>query len=115
VVELLERRARVDYYDPLVPSISIDEHQVMLSLAKPDPDLYDAILLNIRHPDVDYEWLRQAALVVDPSGRYNLRQRHAPAPAMDGDAAWPRSADGDQSGEPERRVAEGRSAFKVGG
>jgi nucleotide sugar dehydrogenase len=114
VVELLRRRARVDYYDPLIPSIGIDEHQVMLSVNEPDPQLYDAVLVNTKHPGIDYEWLAQASLVIDPSGRHLQPGRAASYVALDVEAEAPASLHVEDDSAIERQVAEDPTAYRVG-
>ncbi len=68
VTELMRRGASVDVYDPLVPSVPIDDHNILLSVKNPDPASYDAVLANTLHPGVDYAWLSEARAVIDPSG-----------------------------------------------
>ena len=109
LVELLERNARVDYYDPIIPSVRIDDRQIMLSVARPDPAVYDAVLVNTLHPGVDYEWLSRAALVIDPAGRHeNARRAPMPVPALD-----QLGIRIDKGPGPQRRVAEEKRTFKV--
>jgi UDP-N-acetyl-D-glucosamine dehydrogenase len=67
VAELLRRGAEVDVHDPLVPSIPV-EQQILLSVKAPDSRAYDIVLANTLHPGVDYEWLADARLLIDPSG-----------------------------------------------
>ena len=99
--ELLERGARVDFFDPHIPRINIDQHQILLSVASPEPRAYDAIVVNTIHPRIDYGWLRDARLVIDPSGRFESH--------LERDASH-----GEDVAQPERRIAERRAAFRVG-
>jgi nucleotide sugar dehydrogenase len=115
VVELLERRARIDYYDPLIPSIRIDEHQVMLSVAEPDPERYDAVLVNVLHPGVDYDWLTRAAAVIDPSGRHRHARRLTSHESADGELEVQLRHRPEEDVTSERRVAEEPRAYTVGG
>ena len=64
LLELLERGATVDYFDPLVPSLRLDAHRVLLSTPVPDPDRYDLALVNTLHPTASYEWLDEIRLSV---------------------------------------------------
>lgn len=80
VIELL-RGTREDYYDPPMTSIHIDDGPIMLSVAEPDPTIYDAVVLSTMHANADYSWLADAALVYDPAGRYNMGHSRAnPSP-----------------------------------
>ena len=81
----------------------------MLSVTRPDPALYDAVLVNTLHPGVDYEWLSSAALVIDPTGRHD-HARSAPLTVPDLDQLGIRI---DNGSGPQRRVAEVKRAFKV--
>lgn len=99
--ELLERGARVDFFDPHIPRINIDEQQILLSVTSPEPRAYDAIVVNTIHPRIDYGWLHDARLVIDPSGRFQSHpERHA--------------SNAEEVVQPERRIAERRAAFRVG-
>ncbi|HVR05230.1 MAG TPA: nucleotide sugar dehydrogenase [Solirubrobacteraceae bacterium] len=55
--------AHVDYHDPLVPSVEIDE--TTLHGVAADADGYDLAILVTLHPDHDYDWLRRCAAVLD--------------------------------------------------
>ena len=70
VAELLRRGANVDVHDPLVPLVPIDEQQIVLSVKNPDSAAYDVVLANTLHPGIDYGWLADAPLLVDPAGAW---------------------------------------------
>jgi UDP-N-acetyl-D-glucosamine dehydrogenase len=109
LLELLARDARVDYYDPIIPSVTIDERQIMLSVSRPDPAVYDAVVVNTLHPGVDYEWLSRAALVIDPGGRHDHERRAAmPVPALEQLGIRIENGPG-----PQRRVVQEKGSFKV--
>lgn len=69
VNELRRRGATVDYHDPLVPSIHLDDQSIMLSVMRPEPDAYDVALVHALHPGFEYGWLGGVDMVIDPGGR----------------------------------------------
>ncbi len=85
LLELLENGARVDYFDPYVPSLALDSRRVILSVGQPEAASYDLVLVNTLHPDIDYAWLGSSRLVVDPSGRYHAARGTRPMPVIDPD------------------------------
>lgn len=103
IAELLEREATVDFHDPLIPSIHIDQHQTLLSITHPEPRAYDAVLVSTLHPEVDYGWLREARIVIDPSGRIGVTADRRPTSILDPTGL-----------AIERRVAERRTSIAVG-
>ncbi len=84
-MEIIERLrnegAHVDYHDPLVPALELDDET--LHSVEPDPrrdacgfgpEDYDLAILVTLHPDHDYGWLRRCPAVLDctyraPAGR----------------------------------------------
>lgn len=66
--ELHRRGATVDFYDPLVRSIQLDDQSTLLSVKRPDPSAYDVALVHVMQPNVDYRWLSAIDLVIDPAG-----------------------------------------------
>jgi len=74
--ELRSRGAVVDVHDPLVPSIRLDDQSILLSIKHPDPAAYDVALVHALHPGVDYAWLREVRIVIDPSGGTGYARDH---------------------------------------
>jgi UDP-N-acetyl-D-glucosamine dehydrogenase len=81
-VEIIERLraegARVDYYDPLVPSLRVDGEElwgVKVELRGEGPNVgrgesvnvggYDLTILATLHPDHDYGWIARCSAVLD--------------------------------------------------
>lgn len=62
---LAARGATVAYHDPLVPTLEAGDRLSLLSVAEPDPDAFDLVIVVTAHPGHDYEWLRQCAHVLD--------------------------------------------------
>lgn len=102
VHELIRRGAEVDYFDPMVPSLHLDEQSILLSVLQPDATAYDAVIVSTIHPDADYDWLRHARILVDPSGRLAASADEAPTDI-------PRGG----NRQAVRRVAETRVALRV--
>ncbi len=85
LLELLNRGAQVDYFDPYIPSLALKSPEVLLSVGEPDAASYDLVLVNTLHPNIDYAWLKSARLVVDPSARYQPTARPRPVAEIDSD------------------------------
>jgi len=84
---LREEGAHVDYYDPLVRTLAVDDEQlssVRIALRGQGPSFgrgesvdvkrYDLVVLATLHPDHDYGWIGRAPAVLDctcrtPGGR----------------------------------------------
>ena len=80
VNELRERGAEVDFHDPLVPSLRLEDGNVLLSVRRPDPEAYDVALVHAIHPRNDYSWLASVSVVIDPGGTWT----HGPSPSPRG-------------------------------
>jgi UDP-N-acetyl-D-glucosamine dehydrogenase len=106
VHELIRRGADVDYFDPLVPSLHLDEQSILLSVLQPDAAAYDAVIVSTMHPEINYGWLLGARILVDPSGRVGVAGALAPTGAPDAD---------DGNARRLRNVAEDRVALRVDG
>ena len=78
VNELRRRGAAVDFYDPLVPSMRLDDGNILLSVRRPDPAAYDAALVHALHPGVDYAWLTSISTVIDPAGGWTHGNGRSP-------------------------------------
>jgi UDP-N-acetyl-D-glucosamine dehydrogenase len=75
---LREEGAHVDYYDPLVRTLAVDDEQlssVRVALRGQGPSFgrgesvdvkrYDLVVLAMLHPDHDYDWLGRCSAVLD--------------------------------------------------
>ncbi len=87
IARLRAEEVRVDYYDPLVPSLRVDDeelHSVRIELRGEGPNLgrgqsvdvkrYDLVVLATLHPGHDYAWVQRCPAVLDctystPGGR----------------------------------------------
>jgi UDP-N-acetyl-D-glucosamine dehydrogenase len=98
IARLRAEGARVDYHDPLVPSIEVDgvrsrgvaapaaaatgAEAVARRLDGPilDPEHYDLAILTTLHPDHDYDWLERCPAVLDCTYRRHAagRKRFTP-------------------------------------
>ena len=73
LIELLQqRRCRVDYYDPLIPSLDIGEiHKPSVSLTSAVLKGYDCVVLAVDHSKVNYQRvLKSARLIFDVKNIY---------------------------------------------
>ncbi len=80
-VEIIERLrvegAKVDYFDPLVPSLKLGEAR--LRGVRPIPEDYDLAIVATLHPEQDYEWLDRCSAVLDCTYRADFgHQRFLP-------------------------------------
>ena len=122
LAEIADLGGRVDYHDPFVSSVSLDDQRVLLSVAEPDAAAYDLVLIHTLHRDANYRWLDYARLVLDPSDRHHVARRGpvASVPALESPAlaiADPvdLSSEAMDGAEPARRVAERPTAFTIQG
>jgi nucleotide sugar dehydrogenase len=68
IERLRSEGAHVDYYDPLVSSLTVGGEKlsgVGASGAALDPESYDLAILATLHPDHDYDWLARCPAVLD--------------------------------------------------
>lgn len=75
-LEIIERLVRegacVDYVDPLVPHVRLEDGSVLRSLDTAPEQDFDLVVVTTVHPDVDYGWLaREGTTVLDTT--YRLR------------------------------------------
>lgn len=68
---LRRRGARVSYYDPLVPVLTLEEGQTLASVPAPGGADYDLTILHTRHPGVDYAWVGDCAQVLDGAYQFD--------------------------------------------
>ena len=121
-IEILSRIAdlggHVDYHDPFVSSVSLDEQRVLLAVSEPDAASYDLVLIHTLHSHVRYGWLSDARLVLDPSDRNHQQKLRDPESARVQVAlaiadAVDLTSPATDRGAPVQRVAEGSAAFTV--
>jgi UDP-N-acetyl-D-glucosamine dehydrogenase len=76
IAELRGRGVRVDYHDPLLPSLTLPGGLSLLSVPQPAPEHYDLAVLCTVHDGHDLAWLDGFARVLDCTYRTRLgRQR----------------------------------------
>jgi UDP-N-acetyl-D-glucosamine dehydrogenase len=63
--ELAEEGVTVDYHDPLVQSLEVDDGLALLSVPQPRPSDYDLALVVTLHDHHAYEWLDDFEQVLD--------------------------------------------------
>lgn len=77
--ELLHRLralgAQVEYHDPHVATLPSEDGVALLSVQRPNPDLYDLIVVTTNDPEHELSWLGQARRVLDCT--YRLRQQRS--------------------------------------
>lgn len=59
--------AEVEYLDPLIPRFVRDNGLVVESVAAPDLVPFDIVVVCTLHPGVDYAWLAEAKVIIDPA------------------------------------------------
>lgn len=69
IARLRSEGARVDYHDPLVPTLQVDGVRLN-GVATPSPEDYDLAILATLHPGHDYEWLERCPAVLDCTYRH---------------------------------------------
>jgi nucleotide sugar dehydrogenase len=62
---LVERGAQVSYHDPLVPIVPVAGAGTLQSVASPNADDYDLVLVAVAHPGHSYAFLGDAEHVLD--------------------------------------------------
>jgi UDP-N-acetyl-D-glucosamine dehydrogenase len=68
--ELAEEGAKVHFTDPLVPSLRLGA-ELLSSVAVPEAESWDLILVHTMHPGVDLSWLADRTAVLDATYRLN--------------------------------------------
>lgn len=63
IARLRAEGARVDYFDPLVPTLKLGQER--LRGVRPSPEDYDLAIVATLHPGHDYEWLDRCPAVLD--------------------------------------------------
>ena len=70
VIEELRRGgADVQYYDPLVPELLLEDGTVLRSLSGPQPGTQALVIVHVVHPRFDAGWLASCPLVLDATYR----------------------------------------------
>jgi UDP-N-acetyl-D-glucosamine dehydrogenase len=72
--------ARVEYFDPLVPSLVLrDGRRIESIVPSPQQSAFDIVVVCTLHPGIDYGWLAGASVVIDPAAqlRRNLARTGA--------------------------------------
>jgi nucleotide sugar dehydrogenase len=62
---LAQRGAQVSYHDPLVPTVPVNGLGTLQSVASPNADDYDLVLVAVAHPGHSYAFLGDAEHVLD--------------------------------------------------
>jgi nucleotide sugar dehydrogenase len=73
-VEILDRLhaegSLVEYYDPLVPRVWLDDGTVMTTSTDAPGRQFDLVLISTLHPSEGYGWIADQAVVLDTTYRY---------------------------------------------
>jgi len=67
---LLDRGAKVDYYDPLVDRLTLPGGRVLDSVGDPRGGDWDLALVHTVHPGHSYDWVAECPLVLDATYRF---------------------------------------------
>ncbi|HET7028758.1 MAG TPA: nucleotide sugar dehydrogenase [Candidatus Limnocylindrales bacterium] len=79
ILEGLRRRGVTAVFsDPLVASVRLPGGETASSIAHPERESFDLIVINVLHPDVDHHWLASRA-VLDPGNHVSRRVRRLAA------------------------------------
>ncbi len=75
-MEILDRLhvdgSQVEYYDPLVPRVWLDDGTVMTTSADAPCRQFDLVLISTLHPSEDYGWIAEHVVVLDTTYRYQV-------------------------------------------
>jgi nucleotide sugar dehydrogenase len=63
--ELLAHGAEVEYFDPYIPAVRLNNGVTLTSVIAPDPESMDLVIAHTPHSNVDPEVTRRALLVLD--------------------------------------------------
>jgi nucleotide sugar dehydrogenase len=72
---LVERQAKVDYYDPLIARVTLANGMSLENAALPNGGDWDLALIHTMHPGYDYSWVSACPIVVDAT--YRFESTHA--------------------------------------
>lgn len=70
MASLLQRGAKVSYYDPLIPEVRLPDGQVLASEPGPRGADYDLAIVHTLHPGADYSWVSDCAQVLDATYQF---------------------------------------------
>ncbi|MGY1594275.1 nucleotide sugar dehydrogenase [Geodermatophilus sp. SYSU D00708] len=68
---LEERGARVHYFDPLVPTMLLQDGRTMASDVSAPEAEWDLVLLHTVHPEENYSWVSRHSTVLDATYRFD--------------------------------------------
>jgi nucleotide sugar dehydrogenase len=68
---LIERQAKVDYYDPLVARVTLPSGTALEGAQQPIGGDFDLALIHTVHPRHDYGWVAACPIVVDATYRFD--------------------------------------------
>jgi UDP-N-acetyl-D-glucosamine dehydrogenase len=69
--------SEVEYHDPYVPVVEVEDRQSLFAARQPDPAAYDLAVVTVLHPGIDVSWLRRCRRVLDCTYRLGLGEsRH---------------------------------------
>jgi UDP-N-acetyl-D-glucosamine dehydrogenase len=78
---LIDKGAKVDYYDPLVPSIRLAGGGSLDSAVQPRGGDWDLALIHTVHSGHDYEWVTHCPTVIDATYRFEPASTRTRYPA----------------------------------
>ncbi|HEY7595880.1 MAG TPA: nucleotide sugar dehydrogenase [Actinophytocola sp.] len=70
IERLLDRGAKVDYYDPLVDRVTLPDGRVLDGVGEPRGGDWDLALVHTVHPGHPYDWVAECPLVLDATYRF---------------------------------------------
>jgi nucleotide sugar dehydrogenase len=68
---LLDQGAQVDYFDPLIPQVTLPDDTSVKSSERPRGTDWDAVLIHTVHPGHDYQWVMDCPVVIDATHRFD--------------------------------------------
>ncbi|HEX6352598.1 nucleotide sugar dehydrogenase [Actinophytocola sp.] len=71
IAYLLDEGAVVDYFDPLVPQVTLHDDSNMKSSVQPNGADWDVALIHTVHTGHDYSWLSGCPMVIDTTYRFD--------------------------------------------
>lgn len=71
---LIEKGAKVDYYDPLVPQVTLLDESSIKSSVQPQGEDWDVALIHTVHPGHDYRWIAGCPVTIDATYRFDAEQ-----------------------------------------
>lgn len=71
---LIDKGARVDYHDPLVPQVTLLDESSIKSSVQPRGEDWDVTLIHTVHPGHDYSWIAGCPVTIDATYRFDADQ-----------------------------------------